>query len=233
MGMYKFDYQHQEIVEKPYVTCIVPAEWLALDLPVIGGAVSYRKEVEQGGNPGLVFEFAEVQEARNSGGICDLKVHLPAGLGMAHDVSPGDHAPTITIRLPAVPAKKDDRPSPELVLINHLFCLFAGSAFTGASWLDISDLLRWLTQQTELVLECEIGSDPKAMLENLLARQGEGRLASSYAVIFGNEASMKMEHLNQIQGELRAAIAYAPAVVQEQFLISALLSDREFVDEMG
>lgn len=47
--MHQFEYQYPGAEATPIVTCIVPEKWLALDLPFIGGAVSYRGERGQGG----------------------------------------------------------------------------------------------------------------------------------------------------------------------------------------
>ncbi len=105
----------------------------------------------------------------------------------------------------------------ELMLLNHLFCHFARSAFTGMSWVDDADLLRWYLQQSELIFEYEFGSDPEVIIQNILGRLTEGHLAASYSVLFGRDGLTYPKYLSEITEKLRAEMAYVPAVIRINF----------------
>ena len=231
MYQFKYQYQYPGIEEPPFITCIVPDEWLTLDLPTMGGAVIYHNDrVRIETQTTLEYQLSELQSPCGSGRIFTLKIKIQPPLsvrsmnGDCRDI----HGKTITIRYLTEANKTTIEDTPvELILLNHLFCNFAGSAFTGMSWIDHADIIQWYSQHSELVMEYGIGCDPEEMTKNILARLGDNRIASSYTVIFGETLLTKYEYLSEIVDKLCAGHAYVPAVDQELLLISTLVSDAD------
>lgn len=230
--MYKFNYQYLLHEGKPIFTCIVPGGWLLLDLPIFGGDVIYLdKRVKAEMITDFTFEFSEIPDALSSGRTFTLKVDIHRPL--LAEPTLGDYRELlnkiIRIRYQCGANKSTNENLPvEIVLLNHWLCGCAGSAYTGVSFLDFGDLLVWLSRQSELILDFETGSDPKVMIQNILDRLGDTRIASSYSNIFGKDVNMYLAHLEIVAEKLCCSLVYAPAVDQEGFLISTLIPDKDF-----
>lgn len=230
--MYKFNYQYLFHEGKPIFTCIVPEDWLALDLPIFGGDVIYLdKRVKAETITDFTFEFSEMPDALSSGRTFTLKVDIQRPL--LAEPTLGDYRElfnkTIRIRYQCGANKSTNENVPaEIALLNHWLCGCADSAYTGVSFLDFGDLLVWLSRQSELIFDFETGSEPKVMIQNILERLGDARLASSYSNIFGKDVSMLLAHLEMVAEKLRCSLVYAPAVDQDEPLISTLISDKDF-----
>lgn len=230
--MYKFSYQYLAPEGNPVFTCIVPAIWLSLDLPTFGGDVIYQDKRAQAETlTDFVFEFSEISEMHSSERTFTLKVEtkfpLMAGstLGDSHDL----FGKTIKVRYLTDANKSTNENVPAvIVFLNHLFCGCAGSAYTGVSFFDFGDLFQWLSQQAELILNFEIGSDLEVMIQNIFGRLGDARLASSYSNLFGKDVNMHLAHLEMMVEKLCCSLVYAPAVDQQEFLICTLISDKDF-----
>lgn len=226
--MYKFNYPYIDHYDTPIIACLVPDEWLTLELPTFGGAVTYHDKQEQAGTlADFVFEFSEIQIAGKSGRTFTLKIHLLSKPNLMLDDCRDVFNKIIRIHSLAdthIPAN-EDIPA-EVVLLNHLLCCFAGSSFTGESFLDFSDLLQFLASQSDFKLKYAIGIDPDLMLKIILDGLGYIPPASMYPVIFGKSGSVSLALFDKVLTKLCYRIGYAPAVDQDEFLISVLMLNK-------
>ena len=233
--MYRFKYQHVDdhcyfigsehfqVIPHPVVTCIVPANWLSQALPVMGGWVVYQDaSAKTAPLTAFVFEFEETEPGRTF----NFKIRLTSAPTVYDDDCREVFNKAIQVSYVADPGvMSNEKMHAGILLLNHLMCNFAGSALTGVSFVDIYDVLNILAPHTNFILKCGIGLDPKAILGKILVGLGDISSASAYPVIYGRYASMLLEHFGEITSlQVKSGLAYAPAVDDDRFLISLLLS---------
>lgn len=230
--MYKFNYQYEPQYDAPFITCIVPTEWIVLDLPTLGGAVVYQDKLKQAEKPtDFVFEFAEIQDASRSGRTFTLKIHRPLEFSYFQNDYCEVFDKTIRIHyLDDAHTTTKEEPSAEVVLLNHLHCNFAGSSFTGMSFIDLHDMFTILSLQSDLCFKYTIGLDTNLMIQNILDGLGDISSANAFPVMFGKFGSVGLKMFSEMNTRFDGSpstlcLGYTPAVDQDEFLISVLVTD--------
>lgn len=211
------------VVPYPVVTCIIPTDWFLQELPAVGGWVVYQ-DAKSKAEPltEFVFEFEETEPGRTF----NFTIRLTSTPVVNFDDCREVFSKTIQVRyVPDPSVMPNEKIHSGNLLLNHLMCNWVGSALTGVIFVDFRDVLNFLAPHNSFLLKYAVGLEPKAIVGKILVGLGDISSASAYPVIFGKYASMLLEHFDEITSlQVKSGLAYAPAVDDDRFLISLLLS---------
>lgn len=220
--MFKFDYEYLEACV-PFVTCIVPENWLALKLPGIGGNVAYQSN--KAAYPiyidsNFVFEFSEAAESQGS--IRTISLEIKKKCGAVEQPTHKTFVGPIKISCHSHERHQIsvdwDMP---IVLLNHLLAGIAGSIPAGMSWLDFDDVFDFLEAHHELQFEFAGGND-LGKISSCLRQHLEGdRLEASFPMIYLSNLC-SLEDIDIVVETLESNLIYAPSVKGQQKFVSWL-----------
>lgn len=215
--MYQFKYQainpfdFYPPIELTF-TCIVPANWLSLDLPTMSGCVNYTDCLANIAPCGVVvFEFCEQ-------GSSDEMLRI-FSLDIVHDGEKFFETP-IVIHVP-------NSVQSEVLMLNHLFGFNAISAWVAV---DFSDLKTLLKASSTYYLSYGVGKSPAEILPNILQPVADGDVKSKFLMIFGDNKNMRLEYLDKAMDAMTSSstdeclgMVCAAGVEQDEMLISILV----------
>lgn len=181
--MYQFKYQ----TINPYgfyppveltFTCIVPTSWLAMDLPVMDGCVSYTNNRESLVSCGpVVFEFCEMTSTDETLRTIQLNI-LKEGVKCLE-------RPALIHCSNIAQGELGDECCIEVVLLNHLFGYNATSALVA---IDFDDFLAIMKRSSDFDFKFAIGETPSDILPSILDLDAK----SAFWTIFGNSKEIRM-----------------------------------------
>lgn len=216
--MYQFKYQADvfEIpgVKFPIFTCIVPANWLTLDLPTIGGRVNYFSSGEQPAACGYaIFEFGEISSSDKTLRMFSLDI-----------LSDGVKCFEKPIVIEAT-----DSAQCEVVLLNHILGFASPSVWVAV---DIADLIPLLKLSSIYSFRYGVGKSPSDILPGILGAETDWDAACEYLMVFGDNLNLTLEHLHEAMCAMASnsadedgsfGIACMAGVEQDEMLISVLV----------
>lgn len=235
--MFKFDYEYLEACV-PFVTCIVPENWLALKLPRFGGNVVYESDVvalpksadsiftpDYVSPPKriysqFVFELSETAGAEGLFRIISLEIKRESGAvdQPTHEKIVGP----VSIRCRHLEKHQSNNGwDVPIVLLNHLLGGIAGSIPVGMSWLDFGDVFDFLEAHHELQFEFAGGNDV-GEISSCLRQHLEGdKLEASFPMIYLSNLC-SLEDIDIVTEALESNLIYVPSVKGQQKFISWL-----------
>lgn len=193
---------------EPSVFCRVPDAWRTRALPDLGGNVVYpaKNQAIPPQQWGLLFD-EYVQSGQGS--VVELKIQPP--LETPHNAdTPNPFCTKVRIALP--PSLIAQPLDPREALLHHLFCLFAGSVLTEMSWLDLADVLQWLAEKSALTFAYQDSRHSDDLCDKMRAHLGQREFTETYPVMFGQPASLRLQHLHAMNTQFQSALSYLPAV---------------------
>jgi hypothetical protein len=218
--MYQFKYQADvfEIpgVELPIFICIVPASWLSLDLPTIGGRVNYFSSVEQPTVCGdALFEFCEIGSSDNT--LRKFSLDIRCEWDECFEKPIVIHA--------------QNSAQCEVVLLNHILGFVSPSAWVAV---DIADLISLLKMSSTYYFKFGVGATPTDIFLDLVEPGTYRNIRCQYWMLFGDNQNMTLEHLHEVMLAMEATafkhedgdslmIACMAGVEQDEMLISTLV----------
>ncbi|MDD4930191.1 MAG: hypothetical protein PHP85_13065 [Gallionella sp.] len=221
---YQFNYQKLVQLDTPHVTCLVPSDWLSKNLPTMGGAVIYLDERRnEDAITDYLFEFSEYPQEQSLR-IIHMKIYTKKLLGSNSDAG-YTGLPDLSIKIHCQIA--DDAGSDwhsEVILLNHLFCLYALSAFKNYFYIGIYELVTFLTGYAELSFKFGIGDSPAQILSGMTDETMLRDSILAFVVIFSNE-NMRITYLEELavlKGEETFLIITDALVNQDRMAISLL-----------
>lgn len=229
--MYKFNYQFLASAEAPIFTCIVPTEWLAKNLPIMGGDVAYVDSLNQQTMlTDYIFEFSEVDAEKQYRTIILNVRHKKwaAESGRANIHTNLLAAPvTIHCRVGVEREENADVGCVEL-LLNHLFGSCALSASVGNQYLDFADVFTVLQMSSEFDFEFGIGDTPTDIIPGILQRVTlAGYNKSVFLMLFGRAGKVRVTHLDEAMQVFSSddvtLLMSDVAVDQDKMLLSVLI----------
>lgn len=214
--MYQFKYE----VSNPYdfypptdllFTCIVPANWLSLDLPTVSGGVNYSDNLGNLVSCGsFVFEFCERSSSDEIWRAFSLDILRD---GEKHFDTP------IVIHVPRSMQS-------EVLLLNHLFGFCADSSLVG---IDFGDVLELLKKGSTYYLRYGVGKSPADILPNILDAAA-GDVKCEFLMIFDGSQKFRLEYLDEALAAMASGssdesmvLIGAAFVEQDEMLISVLV----------
>lgn len=215
--MYQFKYE----VSNPFdfypptelcFTCIVPANWLSLNLPTMSGGVNYSDNLGNLVSCGsFVFEFCERSSSDSMWRTFSLDILRD---GEKHfDVPIAIHVPSSI--------------QSEVLLLNHLFGFYADSSFVAV---DFGDLLELLKKGSTYYLRYGAGKSPADILPNILQSAGDGNVKCEFLMIFDGSQRFRLEYIDEAVDAMSSGgsdesmlLIGAAFVEQDEMLISALV----------
>lgn len=236
--MFKFDYEYLEACV-PFVTCIVPENWLALKLPRFGGNVVYESDVvalpksadsifapDYVSQPKridsqFVFELSETAGAESLFRIISLEIKRESGAvdQPTHEKIVGP----VSIRCRRLEKHQSNNGlDVPIVLLNHLLGGIAGSIPVGASWLDWGDVLGFLEAHRELQFEFAGGDDFGEISSRLRQCLEAGGLAASFPMMYCCPKLCRLEDIDIVSEALESDLIYVPSVKGQQKFVSWL-----------
>lgn len=232
--MYQFKYSPFGFAqpEEWIITCIVPTNWLSLDLPTMNGVVNYSDKL---GNlvscesndelnyysdflgklvscESVVFDFCERSSSDKMWRAFSLDILRDGG---KHFDTP------IVIHVPRSMQS-------EVLLLNHLFGFCAESSFVG---LCFADFLALLKESSTYYLEYGVGKSPADILPNILQSARDGDVKCGFITIFVDDfQEFRLESLDEAWAAMSSGssdesmwLIGAAVVEQDEMLISVLV----------
>lgn len=225
--MYEFNYKHT-MPGGATITCIVPAAWLALPLPTLGGQVNYIDNQTALSNlPDFLFEFCEETGAQSREAVLLTIYQYPPNEDSGY-ISLTDHATRITFA-PELSFSDTSPGQCEVYLLNHLFGSLALSASLGNICLDVGEVVRWVAESHELRYSFGTGDSPDEILPQLQGQFPDDGADRTFAMLFCREEVMRLEYLARLAKRFtRGGPSFLAdaAVTAERMLISTMASDR-------
>lgn len=197
-------------------TCIVPANWLSKDLPVMGGCVSYTSNHQSLDSSGpVVFEFEEM--------IATDETVRTIQLDIIHKGVKCFEKPVLIHCSNIAQDQSDDECSIEVVLLNHLLGYSAMSALVA---IDFEDFMAIMKRSSEFNFKFGLGETPSDILPGILAQDAR----SAFGMIFGNNQEKRMAYYNEtlkametIYSEETLLLLVEVEIDEEKMLISTLV----------
>lgn len=233
-AMYQFNYQHLIPEGKPFVTCIVPTDWLSRNLPTMGGSVTYAdKRDPMSTYTHYVFEFTDLAQTGEPHRTICLDIHclkakksgqMPVNYTKLFDIPVQIHCRAI-----------DDHDANndwciEVVLLNHFFGSHALSASMNNIYLDYADIETVMQMSSDFNFDFEVGDKPFDILYSIKERLSTREFSSIFGMMFCNERQMKLAHIveatkamAEYDSEDFRLIFSDVAVDQDKTLISLLI----------
>lgn len=222
-----YPYSYKEIFScadgTPFITCIVPTEWLAMPLPTMKGAIAYvGNQQEKVSSPKKIFEFVEIS------GVISLTIYTTKIVnGAAYWMKVG--MPT-TFRIHHL--TEDDNEKTPIRLLHHLFAPWnVLSSVAPVCFLDFDDLIKMLTNTSEFIFYSSFGDDPQDILLSLLERLRGMDAKEVFVVLFAKRGSIKLSFVDQIVGAFsnlfpEANILLGDAAIQHKKILISVLVGR-------
>ena len=229
--MFKFEYQGLwaqvfpippiPVEELPIFTCIVPTDWLSMELPTVGGCVNYANNREQLVSCGpVVFEFSDVASTDKTSRTISLDVFER---GVKCFERP------VVIRCTNVERNDPgDKCCIEVVLLNHLFGYNAPSALVG---IDFNDLKELMARSSTYELKYGIGKTPTDIMPDIYKSIDGKDVICEFVMIFCDSRTMRLEYLSETGDAMICSsptsdslgIVGQAGIDQSEMLISALV----------
>lgn len=235
--MFEFDYEFLEACE-PFVTCIVPEDWLTLNLPRFGGNVDYESDVvalpknadsiftpDHISQPKridskFVFDLSEAAGAESL--LCIISLEIKKKGGAADRPTHEKIVGPVSIRCYRLEKHQSNNDwDVPIVLLNHLLGGIAGSIPVGASWLDWDDVFGFLEAYRELQFEFAGGDDFGEISSRLRQSQEARGLAASFPMMYSSKLC-RLEDIGIVSEVLESDLIYAPSVKGQQKFVSWL-----------
>jgi hypothetical protein len=226
--MYQFKYQATNPFDfyppiELIFTCVVPASWLLMELPTLGGRVNYASNREHLVSCGpIVFEFNEATSTDETSRTIRVDI-FQDGVKCFEKL--------IEIYCPNVaPSKLGDECSIEVLLLNHLFGYNATSAWVAV---DFSDFIGIMERSSTYYFQYGIGKTPSEILPDILEPLANRDVKCEFVMIFCDHLNMKLEFLREAMISMNSShtdesidslgIVCAVGVEQDEMLISVLV----------
>jgi hypothetical protein len=228
--MYKFEYQGSRSQESlshgqefPIFTCIVPADWLSMELPTVGGCVNYANNREKLVSSGpVVFEFSDVVSTDETSRTISLDIFHS---GVKYFERP------VAIRCPNVERNDSgEKCFIEVLLLNQLFGYNAPSVLVDV---DFQDFIAIMAQSSTYDFKYGIGETPSDILPKIIKTIDGKDVKCEFVMIFCDDQKMSLEYLQEIMDAMPSSktdesldlqgIVCAVGVAQSAMLISALV----------
>jgi hypothetical protein len=223
---FRFNYQDLEPVDIPQVTCVVPSNWLNKNLPIMGGAVKYIVDWDwERYLSKYVFEFSV---SSLSGHPCSINLEIYTQNQIEHSLKNSfdeQFEAYTTIHCQLVANANDDWNS-VVILLNHIFCLYAISASKAALHLDMTDFISMLEKNVELRFNFGVGDSPAQILSGMVDEATFQEARYVLVAMFSN-GSYRLAFLDEIVAALpfkQATVMIVDGFVdQEKVMISLLI----------
>lgn len=228
--MYQFNYQYLIPEDKPFVTCIVPMDWLSRNLPTMGGSVTYAdKRDPMSTYTYYVFEFTDMARIGEPHRTICLDIHCLKA-------KEGDQIPVNYTKLFDIPAQIHCRAFDghdanndwciEVVLLNHFFGSHALSASMQNTYLDYGDVLHIMQMSSEFNFEFGIGNVPADIIHGLSNCLSTCEAKSTFVMLFCKQQMFRLAYIDEIVDQFDSVdspfIIADIAVDQDKILISVL-----------